>query len=89
MDMVREGVADRIMFSVEQAIGFACCNEQVPDKDGVTAAVVLAELVHWLAEAKHEDSSHPGTLTEWLQHLYTQYGLFVSNDGYIVEVRDR
>ncbi|KAI9173101.1 hypothetical protein H9P43_007232 [Blastocladiella emersonii ATCC 22665] len=84
MAMVADGRADHIMFAYEQAIGFMC-GTLVKDKDGVSAGVCLAELAHWLAAAHAEDATHPGTLYQWLEHLYVKYGYFAANDAYIIE----
>ena len=66
----------RNIFCYEEAIGF-CCGNIVFDKDGVTAAAVLAELALF--------TYHGGrTLMDHMQGLYDQYGEFVSNNGYYI-----
>ncbi|KAI9217153.1 phosphoglucomutase-like protein 2-like 1 [Blastocladiella britannica] len=83
--MVERGQADRVYFAFEQAIGFASLvgdGKSVLDKDGVSAAVAMAELAHWLAT---RNPGHPETLFSYLQSLYVKYGYFASNDGYVLE----
>lgn len=64
----------RHIFCYEEAIGF-CCGNVIFDKDGVTAAAVLAEL--------SLNVYHSGkTLSQHMQGLYDKYGEFVSNNGY-------
>jgi phosphoglucomutase/phosphoglucomutase/phosphopentomutase len=64
----------RNIFCYEEAIGF-CCGNVIFDKDGITAAAVMAEL------ALHV--YHKGlTLGQHMQSLYDKYGEFVSNNGY-------
>ena len=64
----------RNIFCYEEAIGF-CCGNVIFDKDGVTAAAVLAELALFVY--------HDGkTLADHMQGLYDKYGEFVSNNGY-------
>ena len=64
----------RNLFCYEEAIGF-CCGNVIFDKDGVTAAAVLAELALSVY--------HKGlTISQHMQGLYDRYGEFVSNNGY-------
>jgi phosphomannomutase len=72
----------KVFFAFEQAIGFMC-GDVVRDKDGVSAAVCAAELAHFLASSANVKG--PKNLYQYLQGLYVKYGLFVSNDGYIIE----
>jgi phosphomannomutase len=62
------------IFSYEESIGY-CCGNVVFDKDGISAAVIVAQLAHDLY-------AQNSTLTEYLQHLYSTYGEFVSRNGY-------
>jgi phosphomannomutase len=62
------------IFSYEESIGY-CCGSVVFDKDGISAAVIVAQLAHSLY-------AQNSTLTEYLQHLYSTYGEFVSRNGY-------
>ncbi|XP_078355274.1 glucose 1,6-bisphosphate synthase-like [Oculina patagonica] len=47
----------------------------VLDKDGISAAVVMAEMASYL-------NRHGLTLTEQLHNLYKRYGVHVSNNSY-------
>ena len=63
-----------VLFAYEEAIGFMCGTE-VLDKDGVSAAVVVTELIrHLETEGK--------TLTEQLEQLYRQFGYHFSINSY-------
>mmetsp|Transcript_25743 Transcript_25743/g.36884 ORF Transcript_25743/g.36884 Transcript_25743/m.36884 type:complete len:631 (-) Transcript_25743:311-2203(-) len=66
----------RVVFSYEEALGY-CCGEFLCDKDGVTAAVVMGELVNSLWMERNNM-----TLRDYLQSLYDTYGEFVSSNGY-------
>ena len=62
------------MFAYEEAIGFMCGTE-VLDKDGVSAAVVVAELIRHL-------ETRGLLLTDQLQRLYSTYGYHHSLNSY-------
>jgi phosphomannomutase len=62
---------DHFVFGFEEALGYTV-GELVRDKDGVSAAVVFAELTAVL-KAKGT------TVLEHLEQLYRRYGLFVSS----------
>lgn len=64
----------KVIFSYEEAIGY-CCGEHVCDKDGITAAAIMGELLLSLYMKNQ-------TLGDYLQHLYDTYGEFVSSNGY-------
>lgn len=64
----------RPLFLYEDSIGF-CCGDVVFDKDGLTAAGVMAEL----ALKVYRSGSN---LTKHLQSLYDKYGEFCCNNGY-------
>lgn len=54
-----------MLFAYEEAIGFMV-NPAIPDKDGVSAAVLIAELAHKLAlEGK--------TLSHYLEDIYKRF----------------
>lgn len=62
------------IFSYEESIGY-CCGGVVFDKDGISAAIVVAQLVYELYGKNM-------TLMDQLQQLYHEYGEFVSFNGY-------
>lgn len=63
-----------VLFAFEEAIGFMC-GPGVLDKDGVSAAVKVAELVAYL----YKDSQ---TLSSKLDDIYKQYGYHISENSY-------
>ncbi|MEX0431541.1 phospho-sugar mutase [Spiribacter insolitus] len=66
----REATGDRFLYAYEDAIGF-CPTRRVRDKDGIAAAVVMAELAR--------DALAAGTtLNARLQALYQRHGLSVN-----------
>ena len=64
-----------VLFSYEEAIGF-CIGDLVPDKDGVTAAAVFAEMAASLQE-------NGKTCADYLLQLSNTYGHFVENNSYV------
>ncbi|XP_045494673.1 glucose 1,6-bisphosphate synthase [Colias croceus] len=64
------------LFAFEEAIGYMC-NSEVPDKDGVSAAVQVASLASHLY-------SQGTTLADHLQALYRDFGYHVSYNGYFL-----
>ena len=66
--------AQVVLFAYEEAIGFMCGTE-VLDKDGVSAAVVVAELIRHL-------ETRGLLLTDQLQRLYSTYGYHHSLNSY-------
>lgn len=67
-----------VLFAFEEAIGFMC-GTRVFDKDGVTAAAVLAECANYL-DAKENGK----LLSEKLEDIYTEYGRHTSYNSYVV-----
>ncbi|XP_059153126.1 phosphopentomutase-like [Physella acuta] len=67
---------NKVLFAFEEAIGFMC-GSVVLDKDGVSAAAVMAEL------ANHVYSSN-STLSEQLEIIYKQYGYHISQNSYFI-----
>ncbi|TSN57728.1 Glucose 1,6-bisphosphate synthase [Bagarius yarrelli] len=65
-----------VVFSFEESIGFLC-GRMVPDKDGVSAAVVVAEMAVFL----HEKNV---TLNKQLQQIYETYGYHISRTSYVI-----
>ena len=61
----------RFVFGYEEALGYTV-GDAVRDKDGVSAAVVMAEMVAWLRERGK-------TLVGELESIHRKYGLFVSS----------
>ncbi|XP_022657809.1 phosphoglucomutase-2-like isoform X1 [Varroa destructor] len=64
-----------VLFAYEEAIGYMC-GTSVWDKDGISAAMHVAELVAYL------DSTKAGTLQEHLDRLFVKYGFHVTNNSY-------
>ncbi|KAG5468839.1 hypothetical protein CUR178_01675 [Leishmania enriettii] len=64
------------LFAYEEAIGFMW-GERVMDKDGVTAAVVVADLACYLRKEKQR------SLVEHLQSLYQRYGYHFTHSSYM------
>nr|CCA16644.1 phosphoglucomutase putative [Albugo laibachii Nc14] len=64
-----------VLFSFEEAIGF-CVGDLVKDKDGISAAVVFAEMAVQLYKRKT-------TVKAFLKDLYDQYGHFISYNHYV------
>ncbi|XP_031429719.1 glucose 1,6-bisphosphate synthase [Clupea harengus] len=67
---------NEVIFSFEESIGFLCGN-MVPDKDGVSAAVVVAEMATYL------DTKNL-TLNKQLQNVYETYGYHISKTSYVI-----
>ncbi|XP_070684976.1 glucose 1,6-bisphosphate synthase [Pempheris klunzingeri] len=65
-----------VLFSFEESIGFLC-GSLVPDKDGVSSAVVVAEMASYL----HNKSL---SLSQQLLHIYHRYGYHLSKTSYVV-----
>jgi len=61
----------RFVFGYEEALGYTV-GDVVRDKDGVSAAAVMAEMVAWLRDGKR-------TLLGELDAIHRKYGLFVSS----------
>jgi phosphoglucomutase / phosphopentomutase len=67
-----------VLFAFEEAIGFMC-GTRVYDKDGVTAAAVVADLVHDL-----EVNDHGKRLSDKLADIYQMYGFHASYNSYVI-----
>lgn len=67
----------RALFGFEEAIGFMW-GTRVFDKDGVTAAVVVADMANYLEVAEHL------SLAQKLESLYQTYGYHFSCNSYVV-----
>ena len=61
-----------LVFGYEEALGYAVAPNLVRDKDGVSAALLVAELA---AQLKADGSS----VTERLEELYTEYGRYATD----------
>ena len=66
-----------VLFTYEEALGY-CLGDVVCDKDGVSAAPVMAELAGYLW------ANRSMTVLEYLQSLYAIYGEFVSYNSYVI-----
>ncbi|RMX38377.1 hypothetical protein pdam_00005487 [Pocillopora damicornis] len=71
-DLMAQGKT--VLFTFEEAIGFMY-GTTVFDKDGISAAVVMAEMASYL-------NRQGLTLTEQLNNLYKRYGVHVTNNSY-------
>jgi phosphomannomutase len=69
--MELEKTGKRFVFGYEEALGYTV-GDVVRDKDGVSAAVVMAELVAWLR-------GRGQTLLDRLESIAREHGLFVSS----------
>uniref|UniRef100_A0A3B5AIY6 Phosphoglucomutase 2 like 1 n=1 Tax=Stegastes partitus TaxID=144197 RepID=A0A3B5AIY6_9TELE len=67
---------NRVIFAFEESIGFLCGN-MVPEKDGVSSAVVVAEMAAYL----HNKNL---TLSQQLHNIYQTYGYHVAKTSYVV-----
>ncbi|KAK5618807.1 Glucose 1,6-bisphosphate synthase [Crenichthys baileyi] len=65
----------RVIFAFEESIGFLC-GSMVPEKDGVSAAVVVAEMAVYLQTKKL-------SLNQQLHNIYRTYGYHVSKTSYV------
>ncbi|GFO18337.1 phosphoglucomutase-2 [Plakobranchus ocellatus] len=65
-----------VLFAFEEAIGYMC-GSTVLDKDGVTAAAVVAELVNHLY-------SNQGSLSQQLDIIYKRYGYHLCQNSYFL-----
>jgi phosphomannomutase len=72
MDLERQAESPkRFVFGYEEALGYTV-GDVVRDKDGVSAAAMMAEMVAWLRDGKR-------TLLGELDAIHRKYGLFVSS----------
>ncbi|XP_030633648.1 glucose 1,6-bisphosphate synthase [Chanos chanos] len=67
---------NEVIFSFEESIGFLC-GTMLPDKDGVSAAVVVAEMAAYL-------NNQNLTLNQQLEHIYEIYGYHISKTSYVI-----
>ncbi|KAM4628432.1 glucose 1,6-bisphosphate synthase [Polymixia lowei] len=67
---------NHVIFAFEESIGFLC-GSMVPDKDGVSAAVVVAEMASYL----HNQNL---TLNQQLHNIYQIYGYHISKTSYVI-----
>jgi len=70
--IVRAGDGDQLAFGYEEALGYCVAPEHVRDKDGITAALTVAELA---AELKKTG----GALTDRLDELAAEFGVHVTD----------
>lgn len=71
-----EKTGNEVIFAFEESIGFLC-GSMVPDKDGVSAAVVVAEMATYL----HNKDL---TLSQQLENIYEMYGYHISRTSYVI-----
>ncbi|XP_060903307.1 glucose 1,6-bisphosphate synthase [Labrus mixtus] len=67
---------NEVIFAFEESIGFLC-GGLVPEKDGVSAAAVVAEMASYL----HTKNL---SLSQQLLNIYQTYGLHLSKTSYVV-----
>ena len=67
---------NNVIFAFEEAIGFMF-GSNVLDKDGVSAAAVMAELIVEL-------NSRGMTLGDQLEAIYAEYGFHMTNNSYFI-----
>ncbi|XP_036354911.1 LOW QUALITY PROTEIN: phosphoglucomutase-2-like [Octopus sinensis] len=67
-----------VLFAYEEAIGYMC-NPYIPDKDGISAAVLIAQLTGYLTA--HQKNPFLSTL---LERLYRKYGRHLTRNSYFV-----
>ncbi|HEY2516267.1 MAG TPA: phospho-sugar mutase, partial [Polyangiaceae bacterium] len=65
------GGGKRFVFGYEEALGYTV-GDLVRDKDGISAALIMAEMVAWLRDKEQ-------TLLGELEAIYRKYGLYVSS----------
>ncbi|XP_036392909.1 glucose 1,6-bisphosphate synthase [Megalops cyprinoides] len=65
-----------VLFAFEESIGFMC-GSMVPEKDGVSAAVVMAEMAAYLYNKNL-------TLNEQLANIFEIYGSHISKTSYVI-----
>lgn len=65
-----------VLLAYEEAIGYMV-GDVVPDKDGVSAMGVLAEMAHRLY-------SSGNTIMDYLNDLYSRYGYFCAHNSYYI-----
>ncbi|XP_070805307.1 phosphopentomutase isoform X2 [Pituophis catenifer annectens] len=65
-----------VLFAFEEAIGYMC-SPVVLDKDGVSAAVITAEMASFLATKNV-------TLSQQLKNIYTEYGYHITKSSYFI-----
>ncbi|XP_029373763.1 glucose 1,6-bisphosphate synthase isoform X2 [Echeneis naucrates] len=65
-----------VIFAFEESIGFLC-GSMVPDKDGVSSAVVVAEMASYL----HNKNL---SMNQQLHNIYQKYGYHLSKTSYVI-----
>ncbi|XP_048244066.1 phosphoglucomutase-2-like isoform X2 [Haliotis rufescens] len=70
----RQNDGKHVIFAFEEAIGFMC-GTKVLDKDGVSAAAVMAEMATFLY-------NHDSTLAKQLEEIFNKYGYHLSQNSY-------
>ena len=70
--LMKEGKT--VLFAFEEAIGYMC-GSTVLDKDGISAAVVVSQLVHYLYSTN-------STLLKQLNEIFAKYGPHASHNSY-------
>ncbi|KAM8940128.1 phosphopentomutase [Pelodytes ibericus] len=73
-ELIEQGKS--VLFAFEEAIGYMCC-PFVLDKDGVSAAVIAAEMASYLATKNV-------TLSQQLTSIFNKYGYHISKNSYFI-----
>ncbi|EJD53440.1 Phosphoglucomutase, first 3 domain-containing protein [Auricularia subglabra TFB-10046 SS5] len=73
--LAKEAQGFACYFGYEEALGYAA-SRQIKDKDGISAALIFAQLLVSLQHSGH-------TLHSFLESLYTRYGYFASSNSSI------
>jgi phosphomannomutase len=73
--MQLEAESKRFVFGYEEALGYSI-GDVVRDKDGISAAVIVAEIAAWL---RTRTPGKRATLLDELEAIHRRYGLFVSS----------
>jgi phosphomannomutase len=68
-----------VLFAFEEAIGFMC-GSFIRDKDGITAAACVADLLRWGKQTHGKG----WTLHAQLDAVYAKYGLHASQNSYVI-----
>ena len=66
------------LLAFEEAIGFNLIPGHIPDKDGISTAVVVSEMAHYLMRTEKK------SLTDKLNDIYAKYGYYIFNNKFFI-----